>query len=70
MEHCRATGESESARLAVRSGKFPKATEGKIRQALSKTAVPDKFIRDHHSQVLTNAERMKLGEWLIQCADA
>ena len=68
VEHCRATG--ESARRALRSGQFPLATEGKVRQALARDPCIDKAERDHHSQLLTNAERMQLGHWLIERADA
>ena len=27
------------------------------------------YVRDHHNQILTNDERRKLAEWMLQCAD-
>ena len=62
---CRENG--KGARKALKTGLFPGVTRNLLDKALRKS---DTVVhRDHHNQILTNQERMKLATWLIECAD-
>jgi len=62
---CASTG--QGAKAAMRTGNFPHATLGKVRQALLQGSTA--CDRDHHLQILTNLERIRVAEWALACAD-
>lgn len=65
VDWCRETG--RGARAAEKVGLFPGVTRHMIEAVFRKKNTI--VVRDHHCQILTNEERMKLASWLLQCAD-
>jgi len=62
---CVSTG--QGAKAAIKTGEFPFATVGKVRQALLHGSSAQD--RDHHLQLLTNLERIRVAEWALASAD-
>jgi hypothetical protein len=57
----------KGAKAAKKTGLFPGVTHNEIHNELKRGNRV--IIRDHHHQILTNDERLKLADWLIGCAD-
>jgi len=57
-------------RAALATGHFPAATKGKVEWELRRNPSNDDSARDANTQVLTNAERLKLASWILARADA
>mmetsp|Transcript_24568 Transcript_24568/g.79349 ORF Transcript_24568/g.79349 Transcript_24568/m.79349 type:complete len:117 (-) Transcript_24568:551-901(-) len=61
---CVSTG--QGAKAAIKTGEFPFATVGKVRQALLHGSSAQD--RDHHLQLLTNLERIRVADWALRSA--